>query len=87
MMSWELFDAQPTQYKQDVLLENCIKISIEAGSAIGWERYTGSTGKAIGINTFGLSAPGSEAMAHFGFDADTITSDIAALVSLSMSTK
>jgi transketolase len=55
--SWELFDAQPVEYRRSVLLPNVKRISIEAGTPIGWERYVGPDGIAIGLNRFGASAP------------------------------
>lgn len=54
---WELFDAQPVEYRRSVLLPNVKRLSIEAGTTIGWERYVGPDGIAIGLNRFGASAP------------------------------
>ncbi|MFC2017831.1 transketolase [Chloroflexota bacterium] len=57
--SWELFEAQPEAYRNDVLPPAITaRISIEAGSTLGWERYVSPDGKAIGIDRFGASAPG-----------------------------
>jgi len=57
--SWELFDAQPSDYRNGVLPDRIrARISIEASSPIGWERYTGLDGVTIGISRFGASAPG-----------------------------
>lgn len=55
--SWELFDAQPIGYRNSVLLPGVKRISIEAGIPIGWERYVGHDGIAIGLTRFGASAP------------------------------
>ncbi len=56
--SWELFDAQPVDYQNQVLPPDIkARISIEAGVTLGWERYTGSDGITIGISRFGASAP------------------------------
>ena len=56
--SWELFDAQPVEYRETVLPESIkARISIEAGSPLGWERYVGDDGVIIGISHFGASAP------------------------------
>jgi transketolase len=56
--AWELFDAQPAQYRNDVLPPGIkARISIEAASPLGWERYVGSEGIAIGLPRFGASAP------------------------------
>ncbi|MEE8414032.1 MAG: transketolase [Dehalococcoidales bacterium] len=58
MPSWELFDAQPLDYRNKVLPpEIRARISIEAGTPLGWERYTGLDGITIGISRFGASAP------------------------------
>lgn len=57
LSSWELFDAQTVEYRRSVLLPNVKRISIEAGTPIGWERYVGPDGIAIGLNRFGASAP------------------------------
>ncbi len=56
--SWELFDAQPAEYRDSVLPPGIkARVSIEAGTPLGWERYVGSEGVAIGISQFGISAP------------------------------
>ena len=58
--SWELFDAQPDDYRKEVLPpEIRARISIEAGNPLGWERYVGLDGVTIGIPRFGASAPGN----------------------------
>ena len=59
MPSWELFDSQPLDYRNEVLpLTIRERISIEAGTTVGWERYTGLDGTTIGLARFGESAPG-----------------------------
>ena len=56
--SWELFDEQPAEYRHSVLpLEVAVRVSIEAGVKLGWERYVGPKGVAIGLSRFGASAP------------------------------
>ncbi|RMH01901.1 MAG: transketolase [Chloroflexi bacterium] len=58
MPSWELFDAQPEAYRHEVLPPHIeARVSIEAGVTLGWERYVGAKGKAIGLDRFGASAP------------------------------
>jgi len=60
MPSWELFDAQPDDYRKKVLPPKTrARISIEAGTPLGWERYVGLDGITIGIPRFGASAPGN----------------------------
>ena len=59
MPSWELFDAQPAEYRDSVLPpEIRARVSVEAATTMGWERYIGDTGVAVGVSHFGASAPG-----------------------------
>ncbi|MGC1676155.1 MAG: transketolase [Candidatus Binataceae bacterium] len=73
MPCWELFDAQPRQYRDTVLPPNIrARVSIEAASPFGWERYVGSDGAIIGVNRFGASAPGPVVMREFGFTPEHV---------------
>ena len=73
MPSWELFEAQEAAYKESVLPKKVTKrISVEAGTTLGWERYIGFEGVAIGIDTFGASAPGGVVLEKFGFTVDNV---------------
>ncbi|PKA57996.1 Transketolase, chloroplastic [Apostasia shenzhenica] len=73
LVSWELFEEQPAEYKESVLPKSVTqRISIEAGSTFGWEKYIGSKGKAIGINRFGASAPAGKIYKEFGLTAEKI---------------
>jgi len=73
MPCWELFAAQDAAYREQVLPAACTKrVSMEAGSTFGWERYVGLQGKAIGMDEFGASAPAGELMQHFGFTAENM---------------
>jgi transketolase len=73
MPSWELFDAQPVEYRQLVLPPSVTaRVSIEAASVFGWERYVGLAGAMIGVDRFGASAPGAEVMAHYGFTIEHV---------------
>jgi len=73
MPSWELFEKTSQEYKDKVLLPDVnIRIAVEAGISMGWERYTGSSGAVIGINEFGASAPGNMVMEKFGFTSENI---------------
>ncbi|MFZ0892385.1 MAG: transketolase [Thermoplasmata archaeon] len=69
---WKLFDEQSTDYQESVLPRNVPKVSVEAGSTLGWSRYVGSTGASIGIDHFGASAPGPILLREFGFTADHV---------------
>jgi transketolase len=68
MPSWELFEEQDLAYRNSVLPPAVIaRVSVEAGSVIGWDRYVGATGARIGMHTFGASAPIDDVMKKFGF--------------------
>ena len=73
MPCWDLFQAQPQSYK-DMVLPPGVKarISVEAGSPLGWERYVGLEGAVIGLNRFGASAPGEIVMRELGFTPEHI---------------
>ncbi|HQY20734.1 MAG TPA: transketolase [Ignavibacteria bacterium] len=73
MPSWELFEKQTDEYKEMIIPKKIKKrISIEAGSKLGWHKYTGDNGLNIGIDEFGKSAPGDILMKEYGFDKDKI---------------
>lgn len=73
MPSMELFDAQSSDYKEEILPSNITKrISIEALSSFGWHKYIGMKGMAISIDTFGASGKGSEVFERFGFTKENI---------------
>lgn len=74
----ELFDAQDDAYKASVLPAGTLKASIEAGATFGWERYTGTDGVQIGMNSFGASAPAEELYEHFGITADALVAAVKA---------
>lgn len=76
-----LFDAQDAAYRDDLLPRDVIKISIEAGTTFGWERYTGLDGMRFGIDSFGASAPIDDLYRHFGLTADQIAPKIIARLS------
>jgi transketolase len=69
MPSWELFERQDERYQAQVLPPAVqARVSVEAASALGWDRYVGRQGEIIAMRSFGLSAPGPAVAAHFGFD-------------------
>ncbi len=75
----ELFDAQSDDYKSELLGgSRILRVSIEAGTTFGWERYTGLNGLRFGIDSFGASAPINDLFEHFGLTADAITPQIIA---------
>jgi transketolase len=68
MPSWDLFEKQPQSYRDEVLPPAIsARVSIEAGSPFGWERYVGTKGSIIGINRFGASAPYKVIAEKLGF--------------------
>jgi transketolase len=68
MPSWELFEQQDQTYRNSVLPpEVPARVSVEMGSVMGWDRYVGPGGTAIGMTTFGASAPLKDLLAKFGF--------------------
>ncbi|GAB3754121.1 transketolase [Spirosoma pomorum] len=73
MPSWELFEKQDQAYHHEVLPPTVKKrLAVEAGSPIGWHKYVTDEGTTISMNRFGLSAPGEEVMAYFGFTVDNV---------------
>ncbi|MEA3051266.1 MAG: transketolase [Sphingomonadales bacterium] len=78
MPCWELFDGQGEAYRSDLLPGDVLKVSIEAGTTLGWERYIGADGLAIGLDRFGASAPAEDLFKRFGFTAEAIVPRIVA---------
>ncbi|MFW7381002.1 MAG: transketolase [Oligoflexus sp.] len=77
MPSWELFDEQDLSYRNEVLDPACTKrVSIEAGSTLGWQKYTGSNGLNIGFDRFGDSAPAEELAKEYGFVPEAVAARI-----------
>ncbi|MEJ2104219.1 MAG: transketolase [Ignavibacteriaceae bacterium] len=80
--SWELFEAQPEEYKESVLPKSVkARISIEAGVKQGWEKYTGDYGDSISIEKFGASAPYEIIFKEYGFSADAVVKRVKFLLS------
>ncbi|MEN9216736.1 MAG: transketolase, partial [Gloeomargarita sp. HHBFW_bins_162] len=76
-----LFDAQPQEYKDQILPPAVTKrISIEAGVTDGWYKYVGLQGKALGIDRFGASAPGPVCMEKFGMTVSNLVAAAQALL-------
>ena len=76
----ERFDSQPADYREDILPDvsnrEILRVSIEAGTTIGWERYTGLHGLRIGIDRYGVSSPAKDAYEFFGLTDEAITPKI-----------
>jgi len=68
MASWDLFEQQTRKYRNEVLSPGCKRrVAVEAGCTMGWEKYVGNTGKVVGIDHFGASAPFKVLAEKFGF--------------------
>lgn len=81
MPSWELFEQQPKQYRDEVLPPDITtRVSIEAGVTIGWHKYVGREGEIIGIDHFGASAPGKILLKEFGFTSENILNRVRSLL-------
>lgn len=75
---WELFLEQDLSYRHEVLSPNCSRrVSIEAGLTLGWQKFIGSEGLAIGIDHYGASAPAEELAKEFGFTKEAVVQRIA----------
>ena len=73
MPSWELFEAQPQEYRESVLPPGVTaRVAVEAGVPLGWERYVGSQGAIVALDRFGASAPYKVLAEKFGFTPDTV---------------
>ncbi len=77
---WNLFDAQPIEYREAVLPPEVPMLVIEAGVSLGWRPYIGPGIEAIGVDHFGAFAPGDIVMNEYGFSVDHITQRALALV-------
>jgi transketolase len=81
MPSWELFDAQPQDYRQFVLPPDMRRrLAVEAALPLGWHRYVGDGGDVLAVERFGASAPGNVVMEKFGFTVDHVVERAQALL-------
>ena len=73
MPSWDIFDHQTQEYRDSVLPPKVTaRVAVEQASTFGWERYVGTSGRIIGMKTFGASAPLKELQRKFGFEPDHV---------------
>ncbi len=70
--SWFLFSKQDAEYRAAVVPPDAAKVSVEAGSTMGWERWIGADGVAVGIDRFGASAPFEELYRQYGLTAEAV---------------
>jgi transketolase len=81
MPSWNLFESQTETYRESVLPRSIKKrVTIEAGSTMGWRRWAGDEGVVIGLERFGASAPGQDVLDHLGFTPEHVTAAALRLV-------
>jgi transketolase len=73
MPSWDLFDAQSREYREDVLPSSIgARLAIEAGVSQGWHKYVGDKGDVLSLDHFGASAPGKVVFEKFGYTVDNV---------------
>ena len=81
--SWELFDRQPQDYRDSVLLPSIkVRLAVEAGVSQGWHRYVGDHGDLIALDRFGASAPGGVVMRELGFTVENVIRKAQALLKI-----
>jgi transketolase len=74
--SWEIFDAQDQSYKDSVLPPSVeARVSVEAGTPTGWERYVGFRGRSVGIDRYGASMPGEELLQKLGISPENVANE------------
>ena len=72
MPCMELFDKQSENFRKDIIEQNSLVVTLEAGSIISWQKYVKNNGMSIGIDQFGESAPYKEVYSHFGLSEEKI---------------
>jgi transketolase len=72
MPCWALFEEQPETYRDSVLGEGTVKVAVEAGVRLGWDRYIGPKGAFIGMHSFGSSGPYKDVYKHFGITPEAV---------------
>ncbi|CAH0120410.1 MULTISPECIES: transketolase [unclassified Paenibacillus] len=81
MPSWDLFDAQPKEYRDSVLLPDVkARLAVEMAHPFGWERYVGEQGAVLGIDKFGASAPGDRVIREYGFTVENVVGKVKELL-------
>jgi transketolase len=81
MPCWELFEAQPSEYRDEVLPpEVRARLAVEAGVALGWKQWVGDLGDSVSLNRFGSSAPGTTVLERLGYTVDNVVARASALL-------
>ena len=76
MPCMELFDKQSEDYRKDILEENSLIVTLEAGSIMSWQKYTRYNGMNLGLDKIGKSAPYKDVYNNFDLSEEKITSFI-----------
>jgi transketolase len=81
MPCWELFEAQPQSYRDEVLPPDVdARLSVEAGISLGWQRWIGAHGDSVSIEQFGASAPSSTVLEKYGYSPENVAMRARALL-------
>ncbi|MBV8977811.1 MAG: transketolase, partial [Alphaproteobacteria bacterium] len=72
MPCWALFEEQPATYRDAVLGPGTVKVAVEAGVRLGWDRYIGPEGAFVGMHSFGASGPYKDVYRHFGITPEAV---------------
>lgn len=81
MPSWELFDKQPKEYRDSVILPDVkARLAVEMASPMGWHKYTGDQGDTLTIDRFGASADADRILKEYGFTAENVVARVKALL-------
>ncbi|MEO8135262.1 MAG: transketolase [Betaproteobacteria bacterium] len=81
MPSWDLFDAQPQSYRDQVLpVAVTARLAVELGVRQGWDRYVGARGDVISVDRFGASAPAEALLEQYGFTVDNVVARATSLL-------
>src|SRR5690606_11907004 len=81
MPCWERFEAQPEEYRDQVLPPDVPRrLAVEAGVSLGWRRWIGDAGDSVSIDRFGASAPGTEVLEKLGFTPENVVERARALL-------
>ncbi|KHF40735.1 transketolase [Halalkalibacter okhensis] len=81
MPSWDLFEAQPQSYKDEVISPNIkARLGIEMASPLGWSKYVGDHGDVLAIDQFGASAPAEKILSEYGFTVENVVAKVKVLL-------
>ena len=73
---WELFDEQDAAYQKEVLGKGTIRVAVEAGVRMGWDKYIRNHGGFVGMSGFGASAPAEQLFEHFGISPEKVVEEV-----------